>query len=157
MSGCMYYGWMYNVCTRISGPYGPQILALAEGWLATLTRGLATLNLVWGLRPSTSSSIFWSRLNIFLVSVKQKLGFGQAKIWSWSKNCFVSVDIFFCLGRNSFWSQSKFCFGLWPNFVWSQSKFCFGLGPKKIWSRTKFVLVSVKFLLVLVQILFGLG
>ena len=37
--------------TRISGPYGPLILALAEGWLASLTRGFATLNHWRGLRP----------------------------------------------------------------------------------------------------------
>jgi hypothetical protein len=37
--------------TRISGPSGPQILALAEGWLASLTRGLSTLNLIWGRCP----------------------------------------------------------------------------------------------------------
>ena len=36
--------------TRISGPYGPLILALAEGWLASLTRGFATLNHLRGLR-----------------------------------------------------------------------------------------------------------
>ena len=37
--------------TRISGPYGPLILALAEGWLASLTRGFASLNHWRGLRP----------------------------------------------------------------------------------------------------------
>ena len=31
--------------TRISGPYGPSILALAEDWLALLPSGLAMLNL----------------------------------------------------------------------------------------------------------------
>jgi hypothetical protein len=31
------------ICTRISGPYGPFLLALAEGWLASLTRGFASL------------------------------------------------------------------------------------------------------------------
>ena len=41
---------LYNA-TRISGPYGPLILALAEGWLASLTRGFASLNLSLGLCP----------------------------------------------------------------------------------------------------------
>jgi hypothetical protein len=41
---------LYNA-TRISGPYGPLILALAKGWLATLTRGFASLNLILGALP----------------------------------------------------------------------------------------------------------
>ena len=41
------------IITRISWPYGPLILALAESWLAPLARGLAALNLKWGLRPLT--------------------------------------------------------------------------------------------------------
>ena len=46
------------IYTRISGAYGPLILALAEGWLASLAeglaslaRGLASLNLNCGSRP----------------------------------------------------------------------------------------------------------
>ena len=59
--------------TRISGPYGPQILALAEGWLASLTRGLATLNLIWGLRPLNFIFICLGLSWIFLVLVQQNL------------------------------------------------------------------------------------
>ena len=36
------YRYLY-IYTGISGPYGPLILALAEGWLALLTRGFASL------------------------------------------------------------------------------------------------------------------
>ena len=39
------------IYTRISVPYGPSILALAEGWLASLTNCFATLNFMRGLRP----------------------------------------------------------------------------------------------------------
>ena len=37
--------WIYFYPTRISGPYGPSLLALAEGWLASLIGGFAILNL----------------------------------------------------------------------------------------------------------------
>ena len=37
--------------TRISGPAEPLILALAEGWLASLTNGFASLNPDGWLRP----------------------------------------------------------------------------------------------------------
>jgi hypothetical protein len=53
--------------TRISGPYGPLILALAEGWLASLTRGFATLNQWRGLRPSPSLPLIVSA-SIFLLA-----------------------------------------------------------------------------------------
>jgi hypothetical protein len=36
------------VDTRIPGPYGPLILALAEGWLSLLTRSVTLLNLSRG-------------------------------------------------------------------------------------------------------------
>jgi hypothetical protein len=41
--------------TRIAGPIN---LALAEGWLALLTRGLATLNINQGIRPLTLTKHF---------------------------------------------------------------------------------------------------
>jgi hypothetical protein len=37
--------------TGISGPYGPLTLALAESWLATITRGFASLDLIFGALP----------------------------------------------------------------------------------------------------------
>ena len=47
---------MHRMITKFNilefkGPYGPQILALAEGWLASLTSCFATLNNMRGLRP----------------------------------------------------------------------------------------------------------
>ena len=77
MSGCMYYGWMYNVCTRISGPYGPQILALAEGWLASL-------------RPLNFIFIFSSlgQKNVVFVEI----------CFGLSRNILVLVKILFGLG-----------------------------------------------------------
>ena len=46
----------YNIyITRISGPYGPQILSLAEGWLASLTSCFAALNNVKGASPTSVS------------------------------------------------------------------------------------------------------
>ena len=64
------------VTNRISWPYGPQVLALAESWLASLTRGLATLNLIWGLRPLNFIFIFlvwvdfFSETNIYLTETE---------------------------------------------------------------------------------------
>ena len=53
--------------TRISGPYGPLFLALAEGWLDSLTRGFATLNHWRGLAPFPSLRTLFLSLtsNIF--------------------------------------------------------------------------------------------
>ena len=52
---CKFYSIVQEIesytSTRISGPYGPSILALAESWLASLTSCFATLNFMRGLRP----------------------------------------------------------------------------------------------------------
>ena len=56
--------------TRISGPYGPSILALAEGRLASLTSILATLVLSRGLCPILMSSFHFYSVNKFKWSLK---------------------------------------------------------------------------------------
>jgi hypothetical protein len=68
---------------------GPQILALAEGWLASLTRGLSILNLIWGLRPL--NNFFGVGQQKKLVLVKKRFGLGPKKNWAWSTKMWVSV------------------------------------------------------------------
>ena len=72
--------------TRISGPYRPLILALAEGWPTALTRGFATLNLEGasppslheGLYSSLQSSLYILRMCWLLVLTPQKSAFDWA-------------------------------------------------------------------------------
>ena len=70
---------IYN--TRISGPYRPLILALAEGWLASITRGFASLNLSLGASPPSHPLLVGTEAHSNRRKVGDRKAYEQTNGW----------------------------------------------------------------------------